>query len=147
MLIGPADRRTDLRPSEAAGLRPGQPPTVLVVDDDQLMRKMLHVQLEQAGYSVCSASNGHDALRTCHQSIQPLDLLVTDLNMPHMSGLDLAARAVRLLPPLRIIVISGAACEEELQVCRERGWMFLSKPFRPEQLLESVRESLVGVAS
>src|SRR6476660_3632978 len=69
---------------------------ILLVDDESSVRDSLYTILERGGYEVLAASNGTDGLTVCRQSRRPIDLLVTDYSMPHMSGLELARECLRL---------------------------------------------------
>jgi CheY-like chemotaxis protein len=100
--------------------------------------------LESDGYEVLAASNGPDGLTIFRQSIRPIELLVTDYNMPQMSGLELARECSRLFCDLSVLYVSGSRPDEELQAdlqARNRG--FLAKPFRGDDLLRKARELLL----
>ena len=121
---------------------------VLLVDDENLVRGALYKVLERDGYEVLSASSGANALVIWHQSSHPIDLLVTDYNMPDMTGLELARECCRLNPELRVLYISGSNPSEELRRDLEgpaRG--FLTKPFRGDVLLRKVKELLLTQTS
>ena len=120
-------------------------PRILLVDDDHSVRNSLYALLESAGYEVLAASNGPDGLTMFRQSIRPIDLLVTDYNMPRMSGLELARECSRLYGGLNVLYVSGSRPDEELQVDLQaptRG--FLAKPFRGDDLLRKARELLLA---
>lgn len=114
---------------------------VLVVEDDDAVRHFVHNVLEGAGYRVTEASGSMEALEILQQT-QPA-LLLTDIVMPVMDGLQLAANAHRLWPQLHVMFITGFAdrYQEELT-----GSVCLSKPFTPAALLSSV-ESVIGLPS
>jgi CheY-like chemotaxis protein len=119
-------------------------PRVLVVDDEETLRHSLYRNLESGGYDVLAASNGADALTICRTSIYPIQLLVTDYNLPQMTGVELARECVRLNPELSVLYISGASPGEELRAdlgARKRG--FLAKPFRKAELLHKAKELLL----
>lgn len=93
-------------PSTVHTIARGAPTTVLVVEDEVLLRLLLAEELRMAGYTVLEAANGEEAL-TILRSPLKLDVVVTDLRMPHMDGAALV-RAIRSeLPYLKIIVVSG----------------------------------------
>jgi CheY-like chemotaxis protein len=117
---------------------------VLLVDDEDSVRDSLYSLLERSGYDVLAASNGLDGLAICRQSPHPIDLLVTDYNMPHMSGLELARECSHLCCDLSVLYISGSRPDEDLQAdlrAPKRG--FLVKPFRGVDLVRKARELLL----
>ena len=117
--------------------------TILLVEDQDEVRRFTSTVLERYGYRVVEAVDADQALRVC--AAQPVDLLVTDVVMPKMGGVELASRARLTLPGLRTLFISGYS-----QDTHERGWAslagekFLQKPFSPEALAKKVREVLEG---
>ena len=120
------------------------PPRILLVDDEKSVRESLYTILERDGYEVLAASNGREGLNIFRQSIRPIELLVTDYNMPDMSGLELARECSRLRDGLRVLYVSGSRPDEELNAdlqARQRG--FLAKPFRGNDLLRKARELLL----
>jgi CheY-like chemotaxis protein len=120
------------------------PPRILLVEDDNSLRDSLYALLENAGYEVLAASNGPDGLTIFRQSIRPIELLVTDYNMPQMTGLELARECFRLFQGLRVLYVSGSQPGEELQADLQAGRAgFLAKPFHGQELLCKTRELLV----
>jgi CheY-like chemotaxis protein len=118
---------------------------ILLVDDESTVRDSLYTILERGGYEVLAASNGPDGLTVFRHSRRPIDLLVTDYRMPHMSGLELARECSRLYSELSVLYVSGSGPDEELQAelhARKRG--FLAKPFRGAELLRKTRELLLA---
>ena len=117
---------------------------ILLVDDEDAVRGMLHRLLELEGYEVLAASNGSDGLAMFRQSTPPIELLVTDYNMPEMSGLELARECLRLRGELSVLYVSGSRPDEHLKAdlqASKRG--FLAKPFRGADLLRKARELLL----
>jgi CheY-like chemotaxis protein len=120
------------------------PPRVLLVDDEKHVRESLYTLLERDGYEVLASSNGPEALSIFRLSVRPIELLVTDYNMPEMSGLELARECSRLSGELKVLYVSGSRPDEELQAdlqTRQHG--FLAKPFRGRDLLRKARELLL----
>jgi signal transduction histidine kinase/DNA-binding response OmpR family regulator len=117
--------------------------TILLVEDEPIIRELIQNLLETEGYRVLQASNAEEAIRLCEQCDTRIHLLVTDVVMPGMSGFELARRFRSSFPDLRILLISGypSAVIEHDGVVDTPG-AFLSKPFRPEVLLAKVREVL-----
>ncbi len=113
---------------------------ILVVEDEESIRRLMVSVLRGAGYTVLEASNGHDALLKT-EAIGHIDLLVTDVVMPQMGGKDLALRLSDRYGALKILYISGYT---ENAIVNKGilydGLIFMQKPFRPEELLRRVRE-------
>lgn len=119
------------------------PSRILLVDDDESLRDSLYALLENAGYEVLAAGSGPEGLTIFRQSARPVDLLVTDYNMPQMSGLELARECSYLFPDLRVLYVSGSTAAEELQADLQASKRaFLAKPFRGEELLRKARALL-----
>jgi CheY-like chemotaxis protein len=114
--------------------------TVLVVEDEDAVRDIARRVLERAGFRVLVARHGADALAVLAHADTPVDLLLTDMVMPEMGGLELAARAVERAPNIRIILMSGYTDADVGPIGRgERVEGFLPKPFTAESLLDAVR--------
>ncbi|HIJ40189.1 MAG TPA: sigma-54-dependent Fis family transcriptional regulator [Deltaproteobacteria bacterium] len=114
---------------------------IFVVDDDRISLKNLRRILEKAGYKVFTFSNPLRALIRLEQDA--CDLLITDLKMPFMNGLDLFNRAQRVHPSLEGIIITGYAnLEGAIEATKEGAFYYLAKPFHPEQLKDLVTQAL-----
>ena len=122
----------------------GVPQTILLVEDEVFVRKATAEGLESAGYRVLVARNAVEALEALRRSPQPVDLLLTDVVMPGMSGYELAAKFHTLCVRGRILLMSGYA--EELALCQlSTYWKsYLGKPFSIPTLLSKVAEVLAG---
>lgn len=117
------------------------PSRILIVDDENSVRDSLYAVLESAGYEVLAASNGPDGLTIFRQSVPPIDLLVTDYNMPQMSGLELARACSGVFGKLRVLYVSGSRPDADLLADLQAGGSgFLAKPFRAQELLRKARE-------
>lgn len=118
---------------------------ILVVDDSETVRQVLQMTLANAGFDVVEAEDGIDALSKL--SGAQVDMLITDLNMPNMDGLDLIKRvreagAHRFTP---IVMLTTESSEEKKLAGREAGASgWIVKPFKPEQLLKVVKMVLGG---
>lgn len=115
--------------------------TVLVVEDEAAVRALVAEVLRCSGYRVLTAESGEAALAVSARHDGPLDLLLTDLIMPGITGRELARRLQEARPPLKVLYVSGYAED----VIAHRGKLdgdvaFLAKPFAPEALLDKVRE-------
>jgi CheY-like chemotaxis protein len=122
---------------------PSRPRTILVVDDEEVVRLLVSRALHDAGYQVVEATHGAAALAILESGAQEIDLVVCDLVMPALNGRDLARWIGQHLPELPILFISGYPQpyldEHDLY---EPGIPLLRKPFLPSRLLESVEEAL-----
>lgn len=118
------------------------PVQVLVVDDDVTSRAAMRRVLEQVGYTVIVAEHGADALRLLERTHVPVDLLVTDVQMPGMLGDALAARVRESWPDLPVLFASGEPRFEALSSEAGGRARFLLKPFLPTELLEAVQAVL-----
>jgi two-component system cell cycle sensor histidine kinase/response regulator CckA len=117
--------------------------SVLVVEDDPGIRVLTSRALQGRGYSVLEAESGPDALRLAQEYEGPIDLVITDIVMPEMSGRRLAETMHDLHPTARILFMSGFTPEEVVrQGLLEPHAKFLEKPFNPESLARKVREVL-----
>ncbi|MDE2059810.1 MAG: response regulator [candidate division NC10 bacterium] len=124
-------------------LRPGAA-TVLLVDDDELVRTIARETLQVQGYTVLEAMNGGGALLISERYQGPIDLLLTDVVMPYMSGSELAQRLTAQRPATRVLYMSGYT-DDTLAPhgVLAPGTMLLAKPLTPENLLRTVQEALV----
>ncbi len=116
--------------------------TILIIDDEEPIRALLRTTLEAAGYKVEEATNGRIGLDLYR--LKPTDLIITDIAMPEMSGLDLILALTRQFLHAKVIAISGEGGEKNvLDVAKLLGarWT-LQKPFSMSQLLEIVRYEL-----
>jgi len=117
--------------------------TVLIVEDDDSLRKLAQRTLQQHGYRVLEAENGEDALRISKEHEGPIDLLITDVVMPKMGGKEVAERLQPLYPQMKVIYMSGYTDDAIVQHgVLGPGLNFLEKPFTPEGLARKVREIL-----
>ncbi|MCI0461353.1 MAG: PAS domain S-box protein [Gemmataceae bacterium] len=117
--------------------------TVLLVEDEENVRQFLHYSLRLSGYRVLEAGSGQEALTLCEQHKGEIDLLVTDVIMPHMNGRELAERATTIQPDLRVLYISGYTDNVlDNHGILAPGTAFLYKPVTPKALAEKVREVL-----
>ena len=113
---------------------------ILIIDDDSLVRLVLRQILEDAGYEVVEAANG-SAGAALHQQ-RPFDLIITDMRMPGKNGLHTIQELRRDDPEATIVAISGYDPDELRQAEKLGAVRTFFKPFRREQLLESLREIL-----
>jgi two-component system, cell cycle sensor histidine kinase and response regulator CckA len=119
--------------------------TVLIVEDDDALRTVACRALQQCGYEVLVASNGEEALEHCSRHEGGLHLVVTDMVMPEMSGIELAESIALSYPEVKVLLMSGYTRDEAARrgIASER-YAFLEKPFTPSKLAARVRELLDG---
>ncbi len=126
--------------------------TVLVVDDQEGLRILLHEILRNNGYRVLSAANGSEALSIAGDRSRHIDLVITDMVMPRMGGRELAEALRDSQPEAKILCMSGyTERTDEIDELLLRGHSYIDKPFTPEALLQTIREVLdraaVGIAT
>lgn len=114
--------------------------TIMTVDDSATIRQILSLALKGAGYSVVEAINGEDALKKLESS--QVSLLITDLNMPKMNGIELIRQvrrsgSSRFMPIIMLTTESQEAKRQEGKAAGASGW--ITKPFKPEQLVKVVQ--------
>ena len=118
------------------------PKVILTVDDSASVRQMVNFTLSDAGYTMIEAVDGKDALA---KLIRPVDLVVTDLNMPNLDGIGLI-RGIRAIPAYKgvpIVMLTTESLEsrkQEGKAAGATGWIV--KPFTPQQLLAVVKRLL-----
>ncbi len=140
--------RADDEPAPAITRAPTDSPargreTLLLVEDEPLILRMVKRVLSELGYTVLTASDGLEALEVLGRHAGDVQLLITDVVMPKMSGRELAARVTALRPDIRVLYSSGYAADAmgEDGVIGD-GINFLAKPYEPSRLADAVREVL-----
>ena len=127
--------RDALGPESTAGTE-----TVVVAEDDDMVRALVCVTLQESGYTVLEAATGDAALELCERHGGRIDALVTDMVMPGIGGRALADRLTMLRPELRVLYVSGYAEAEVFdRDSADAGTSFLQKPFTPEELAARLR--------
>jgi two-component system, cell cycle sensor histidine kinase and response regulator CckA len=121
---------------------PGGSETILLAEDDPSLRNVSRVYLESKGYTVLEAANAKEALRVCQNFEQPVDLLITDVVMPGLSGVELAQSALKLRPALALVLVSGYT--DRILDIESIGIEanFLQKPFSLDALARLARSLL-----
>lgn len=117
--------------------------TILLVEDEDVVRGLAKQILEQSGYTVLAAARGEEAIRLCLQSVDPIHMVLTDVVMPETSGKEVADRLRELRPGLRVLFMSGytdAAIVHHGVL--DSNIEFIQKPFTPVSLIRKVREVL-----
>ena len=117
--------------------------TILLVEDEEVVRGLTRKILMQAGYNVLDAKGGEEAIRLCHAHAGPIDLLLTDVVMPEISGKEVADRLLELRPSIRVLYMSGYTDEAIVQHgVLDANVKFIQKPFTWVGLTRKVREVL-----
>ena len=135
------DTRAEQGPERGAESRGSE--TILLVEDEGDVRELTREILEMAGYTVLEAARGDEALRLCRDSAKPIDLLLTDVVMPQMSGPELARHIAELRPGTKVVYMSGYT-DDALghHGVLDPEIVLLPKPFTPESLMQHLRLAL-----
>src|SRR5579862_5942345 len=110
--------------------------TILVVDDDDMLLKFVVSVLKRANFKVLSADNGPNAVELAKETAGRIDLLLSDVDMPLMSGPDLGEALKKTRPGLHVMLMSGGANGNLLVL--NYGWAFIQKPFVPAKLVKMI---------
>ncbi|HSK73939.1 MAG TPA: ATP-binding protein, partial [Pyrinomonadaceae bacterium] len=122
---------------------PGGTETILLVEDEEMVRNLSRQILQTCGYKVLEARNGVEALSICQDSDSKIDLLMTDVVMPQMGGRELAEKLEQMYPQIRLLFTSGYTDDAIIrQGVIKTGENFIQKPFTFEALAKKVRELL-----
>ena len=114
---------------------------VLVVDDELSMREFLELMLLNEGYSVVTASNGGEALKILEN--EPVDLIITDIRMSGIDGLEVLKKSKEIHPNAVVIMISAyASAETAVQAMKEGAYDYLPKPFKLDEIKKVIRDAL-----
>jgi DNA-binding response OmpR family regulator len=123
--------------------KPPRQPTVLLVEDDELVSDAVTRILVREGYLVLTAATGHDAIGLLKTPSTPIDVVVLDIGLPDVSGADLCARLRELFPYLPVLVCTGAAGAEEIRELHSLGISHIfSKPIAIDELVMGVRAAM-----
>ena len=140
-LLGAPPSQISLPPPARQTLRGSE--TILLVEDDERVRVLAHAILRKYGYSVVEAPSAGDAILLCEQHTGTIELLLTDVVMPHISGRQLAERLVSIRPTMKVLYMSGYTDDAVVRHgILESTIAFIQKPITPEALARKVREVL-----
>ncbi|MGB7129683.1 MAG: ATP-binding protein, partial [Candidatus Sulfotelmatobacter sp.] len=128
--------------AEAEAIAPKHTAKILLVEDDEIMRSLTRKLLQERGYIVFEANNGKSALEWAEANADQIDLLLTDVVMPNMSGPELAERLCRSTPGLKVVYMSGYTGELMEASERLKHGVLLEKPFTRTALLNTLHQSL-----
>ena len=119
-------------------------PHIVIVDDESITLKQLRRILEKQGYSVAAFSGPQRALKYIDGT--PCDLVISDVRMPTMTGLELMSRVKARFPETEVILITGyASLDGAVEATREGAFHYLEKPFTPDQVRERVEQALAQI--
>jgi DNA-binding NtrC family response regulator len=124
-----------------AAPRPGSE-TVLLVDDEAMIRNLGRMILQRYGYRVLLAEDGVDALNVYRSKHDEINLVVLDLTMPRLSGRDVLQKLLEIDPNVRVLLASGYSAEHIIELESDRILGFVGKPYRPDDLARQVRSAL-----
>ena len=125
-------------------MRKKESATVLIVDDDPLILDIVAEQISLFGFQPILAASAKEALQLAQKQTQ-IDLLLTDIMMPEMNGVDLAKQFVTLYPETKILFMSGYICPSMAHYgIQDSEHAFVQKPFTPKTLITKMRNVLKG---
>jgi CheY-like chemotaxis protein len=137
-------RRTREAPARHEGIRlaaaRATSATVLVVEDDEIIGELLQRTLARVGFAVLTASDGAEALGVCQQHAGPIDLVVSDIVMPRLNGIELSKRVRAARPQTKFLFITGFG--DQFPELRESSADIVEKPFLPSELVRKVEDLL-----
>jgi DNA-binding NtrC family response regulator len=120
--------------------------TVLVVDDHETTRNTIARMLEAGGFTVRTAVNASDALDRLARESDEIDMVLSDVTMPGMSGIDLSYKIRETYPALPVAIVSGDVSELERSIIGREDVPFIKKPFHAESLYSAVRDAMRRVS-
>ncbi|MFH1349857.1 MAG: response regulator [Pseudomonadota bacterium] len=112
--------------------------TILIVDDEKNYLVVLEALLGPEGYETVTADNAHDAISLIMES--DMDLVITDMKMPGMSGMDLLEESKRLKPDLPVIMMTAyGTIEMAVEAMKKRAYDYITKPFKNEEIKLTIK--------
>jgi len=128
--------------TQNAEAAPGGTETVFLVEDEAAVRQVTRIYMESKGYKVLEAANAGEALQTFQSYDEPIHLMITDMVMPGMGGLDLARSVLGMRPSLSVVIVSGYTDRALDLESSDIGARFLRKPFSLDTLARLVRSMM-----
>ena len=117
--------------------------TILVIDDEENVRDIARVALEESGYAVLLASGGHEAVEIFSERADEIDAVLLDMSMPRMSGEETLAELRSVHPRVRVVLMSGYSEQEISEKFAGKGLAgFVQKPFRASELVDKIHGAL-----
>jgi CheY-like chemotaxis protein len=138
---GEATRAATPDPVPALPQRSGKE-TILIVDDEDMIRQLAGATLRSRGYTVLQAEDGQQAIDLYSRELDRIDLIVLDLTMPILSGHEAFRHLLELNPRVKVLFASGYAVEQLSDLEKELMAGFVKKPYRPNELVLAVEEAL-----
>ena len=137
-------------PGETTVAAPGLPSdpaarTILLVDDEAMIRTLGKMTLERSGFQVLLAADGAEAVELFARERNRIDLIVMDMTMPRLSGRDAFRKIARMAPGVRVLFSTGYSPQDVADLDGSLG--LLSKPYRPAELVAAVQEGLLATAA
>jgi DNA-binding NtrC family response regulator len=119
--------------------------TILIVEDEAGVRRLITQLLQRHGFSTVAAEDGREAIAVLSAAERPISLVLTDIRMPNINGLELERLVRERWPGLPVLLMSGEVTREwVVEVVHDPTIRLLRKPFTPEDLFEAVHETLHG---
>ncbi len=112
---------------------------VLIAEDEPIILLLLQRLLKTWGYRTLSAANGRQAIEVAQQHVGEIDLLLSDVTMPEMSGLEVAKKLTAQRPFLKVILMTGYS---HAAIAVRKGWKLVQKPFTSQAIKEHIEEAL-----
>jgi PAS domain S-box-containing protein len=137
-----AEPRTALSPRAQQGAPCRGRETILLADDEPLIRNLGRTILESYGYTVLLAEDGQQAVEIYGQKKNGIDLVILDMTMPRLSGRDALRQLLQINPEVRVLFASGYSCEQVVDTESAHVLGFVGKPYPPAELARSVRSAL-----
>jgi len=135
--------KTEMDAADYENLAPGQGEHILVVDDELLVRKMASTILERWGFDVATAASGEEALDYYRQHGDTVDLVLLDIAMPGLNGMEVLEQLRELNSRVRVVLASGHSMQSDFNQLIQAGCQaFVAKPYRAEQLVATIRQVL-----
>ena len=117
-------------------------PTVLVVDDEELIREVASMMIEEEGGTVLNAADGNEALKILAQKKDNIDCVFCDFSMPQMNGYEVFVESNKVKPDLPFVIVSGLKIVPEVDDLRRKGRIeFVSKPFHQVELVKAINKA------
>lgn len=117
--------------------------TVLIVDDEQLMREVTAAMIEENNGKVLTAVDGLDAVEVHAENVESIQCVLMDYSMPNMNGFEAYLEMCKVSPELPFVFISGLPITQELSdLCSQGKAMFMSKPYGEKQLMDNISSVL-----
>lgn len=136
-------QKHDQRTTELPAAPAGGNETILLVDDENLLRELTQEFLTEAGYAVLTAEDGQKALAVYQEAGNGIDLVILDLIMPELSGAECFEELRKINPEVKVLVASGHVASDQIQQLVKSGAKgFVKKPYSLAEMLKSIRAAL-----